>query len=143
VDRCVRFFGLFAAKAPDTEVGLAVLEELLKHAAGHLGAADKGARLRACQLLQQLLAGLPAGLLLDEAVLAELAGALQQRLQDKLPAVRAEAATALCRLIAASASDVSVCGTCSPTAARATAAVALWMQSSPCVRRAAAAAAAG
>lgn len=103
VDRCVRFFGLLAAKAPSaahaSEVVLAVLEELLRHLGGHLDAADKTARLRACQLLQQVLAGLPGGLLLDGGVLGELASGLAARLQDKQPAIRAEATRALCHLV--------------------------------------------
>jgi hypothetical protein len=89
---------------------LAVLEELLSHVRARLAAADKGVRLRAAQLLQQLLGGLPSELLLDAAVLSELAAALAERLQDKHIAVRAEATRAVCQLITdAAAADVSCC----------------------------------
>ena len=74
-------------------------EELLKHLASRLSALDKTVRYHACQLLQQLLSRLPPGLLLDEAVLDSLTEALQERLQDKLPGIRAEAVRALCHLM--------------------------------------------
>jgi len=100
VDRCIKLFGLFASKAPpDSEVASAVLEELLQHSAGHLSAADKTVRYHACQLLQQLLSRLPEGLLVDEAVLDTLTEAMLERLQDKLPGIRAEAVRALCQLM--------------------------------------------
>jgi condensin complex subunit 3 len=100
VERCVRFFGAFAAKTPaDNEAAAAVVEELLSHLAGHLSALDKAVRYRSAQLLQQLLSGVPASLLLEDSVAELLRDSLQERLHDKQPAVRAEACRALSHLV--------------------------------------------
>uniref|UniRef100_A0A383VSX8 Nuclear condensin complex subunit 3 C-terminal domain-containing protein n=1 Tax=Tetradesmus obliquus TaxID=3088 RepID=A0A383VSX8_TETOB len=100
VERCVRFFGAFAAKTPaDNEAAAAVVEELLSHLSRHLSALDKAVRYRSAQLLQQLLSGVPASLLLEDLVAELLRDSLQERLHDKLPAVRAEACRALSHLV--------------------------------------------
>eukprot|EP00882_Tetradesmus_deserticola_P023886 GHRQ01026053.1.p1 GENE.GHRQ01026053.1~~GHRQ01026053.1.p1 ORF type:complete len:149 (+),score=53.12 GHRQ01026053.1:646-1092(+) len=100
MERCVRFFGAFAAKTPaNDEAAAAVVEELLTHLAGHLSALDKTVRYRSAQLLQQLLAGVPASLLLEDSVAELLRESLQDRLQDKQPVVRAEACRALGHLV--------------------------------------------
>lgn len=106
VDRCIKFVGVFVRKAPpNSEVASAVAEELLTHLSGHLSAADKVVRFHACQVLQQVLSQLPEHLLLDEGVLDALTNALLERLQDKLPGIRAEAVRALCHLL----TDAEVC----------------------------------
>jgi hypothetical protein len=96
----MRFFGAFAAKTPaDNEAAAAVVEELLSHLAGHLSALDKAVRYRSAQLLQQLLAGVPASLLLEDSVAQLLRDSLQERLHDKQSAVRAEACKAASHLV--------------------------------------------
>lgn len=100
VERCVRFFGAFAAKMPaDNEAAAAVVEELLSHLSRHLSALEKAVRYRSAQLLQQLLSGVPASLLLEDWVAELLRDSLQERLHDKQPAVRAEACRALSHLV--------------------------------------------
>jgi hypothetical protein len=100
VERCMRFFGAFTAKTPaDNEAAAAVVEELLTHLAGHLSALDKAVRYRSAQLLLQLLAGVPASLLLEDSVAQLLRDSLQERLHDKQPAVRAEACRAVSHLV--------------------------------------------
>ncbi|WIA22943.1 hypothetical protein OEZ85_001312 [Tetradesmus obliquus] len=100
VERCVRFFGAFAAKMPaDNEAAAAVVEELLSHLSRHLSALEKAVRYRSAQLLQQLLSGVPASLLLENSVAELLRDSLQERLHDKQPAVRAEACRALSHLV--------------------------------------------
>ncbi|KAF6263324.1 nuclear condensing complex subunit [Scenedesmus sp. NREL 46B-D3] len=87
VERCMRFFGAFAAKTPaNDEAAAALVEELLSYLAGLLSALDKAVRYRSAQLLQQLLAGMPASLLLEDSVAELLRENLQERLQDKQPA---------------------------------------------------------
>lgn len=100
VERCMRFFGAFAAKTPaNDEAAAALVEELLSYLAGLLSALDKAVRYRNAQLLQQLLAGMPASLLLEDSVAELLRESLQERLQDKQPAVRAEACRAVSHLL--------------------------------------------
>lgn len=101
LERAVRFFGSFAARAPaDSEAAAALLEELLARLSGHLGALQRGVRLRSAQLISNLLGGLPAALLLEDSVADDLRTALTERLLDKAPAVRAEACRALGHLAA-------------------------------------------
>lgn len=77
----------------------AIVEELLQHLAAQLSVLDKVVRWRSCQLLQQLLSGLPSQFLLDVSVAGVLRGQLAERLQDKLVAVRAEAAKCVSYLV--------------------------------------------
>lgn len=62
------------------------------------GAADKAVRFRACQLVAAVLNGLSAEAGLADDLYVELSDAMTERLRDKTPAVRAEAARALARL---------------------------------------------
>eukprot|EP00775_Hariotina_reticulata_P011494 gene11494-11637_t len=106
VERSIGFFGVLASKAPaDSEAAAALVEELLQRLACHLSAADKMVRYRAAQLLQLMLASLPDSLLLEESVVDALRSSLTERLQDKLPAVRAEAVRAVCHLLEADEED--------------------------------------
>ncbi|KAI8474193.1 MAG: hypothetical protein J3K34DRAFT_518335 [Monoraphidium minutum] len=98
VERCVRFLGALSAAAPPGEAGEAFAEALMRKLASHLGAADRGVRVRAAQALAQVLHGLPAGAAIDEALAAALADGLRLRLRDKAGGVRLAAARALARL---------------------------------------------
>jgi hypothetical protein len=96
LERAMRYFSSFAARAPaNSEAAAALLEELLARLAGHLSALQRGVRFRAAQLIANILGGLPATLLLEDSVAATLRDALVERLMDKAPAVRAEACHAL------------------------------------------------
>lgn len=51
----MRFLGALAALAPDSEVGGALTESLMRKLASHLGAADRSVRFRAAQGLAYVL----------------------------------------------------------------------------------------
>ncbi len=69
-----------------------------QHLVVFLEAKDKGVRQRCCSLLSRALDALPDDAELDDADVTALVEGLLRRSADKVPAVRAEAATALDRL---------------------------------------------
>ena len=69
VERVVRFMGFLASQLPDErkEEALIFCEELLGWLLGLAPAKDKTVRARACQLLREIISGLPQDAGLDEA----------------------------------------------------------------------------
>lgn len=95
----MRFLGTLAAHMPPSdEACAAALEALVAHLADQLQALDKVVRFRACQALALVLGGLPETEGVSEELAEGLEEGLLERLQDKAPLVRAQAARALARL---------------------------------------------
>ena len=80
-------------RAPESEQ---LVETLVWEVLEFVSAVDKVVRTRACQLLTLILNQLPE---LDEQLSGSIQAALLARLKDKLPAVRAFAATSVVRLV--------------------------------------------
>jgi hypothetical protein len=101
VERLVRFVITLAnereAGAHGAEDDL-FLEELLWKLLPLSGAADKSVRFRICQLVASLLHGLDNDTELTDELYDELGAAMTERLRDRAPAVRMQAARALARL---------------------------------------------
>ena len=87
------FAGLGAAERDGSAESF--VEDLVWDVLGFVSAVDKTVRARACQLLTLILNQLPE---LDEELSSSIQAALLARLRDKLPAVRAYAATSVARL---------------------------------------------
>lgn len=99
VERCCRFMGTLARVLPaGDEPCAALLEALCAQLGLRLSAIDKVVRFRSCQLLANILQQLPPSASLSEGLLELLAEGLTGRLQDKVAAVRSQAARALGRL---------------------------------------------
>ncbi len=95
----MRFLGTLAAHVPPGDKACAAaLEVLVAHLADQLQALDKVVRFRACQALALVLGGLPETEGVSEELAEGLTDGLLERLQDKAPLVRAQAARALARL---------------------------------------------
>ncbi len=101
VERLVRFVITLAnereagAEGAEDDV---FLEELLWKLLPLAGAADKSVRFRICQLVASLLHGLDNDTELTDDLYDELGAAMTERLRDRAPAVRMQAARALARL---------------------------------------------
>lgn len=100
VERLVRFVASLATARDADNDGDddAFHEALLRLLVPLTDAADKAVRFRSCQLVAAILNGLSAEAGLADDLYVELSDAMTQRMRDKAPAVRAEAARALARL---------------------------------------------
>lgn len=104
VERVVAFVATFAAQRSEAAAGPAEGAErsfstlVLSYLLDQSGAASKAVRFRACQTLSAALAALPEETDIDADLWEPLQAALMRRASDKLPRVRAAAASALCRL---------------------------------------------
>lgn len=94
----MRFLGAVANHLPEDEALQLVLEALLEYLSSHVQAMDKLVRFRSCQAIYHVLTGLPPTAGISEDLADSLCSALIERLQDKVPQVRAQAAKALGRL---------------------------------------------
>lgn len=81
-------------KATSSNLSSLILRYLLEHT----NASSKAVRFRACQILATALRALPDDAALSDGLWDSLQKTLLQRAFDKIPRVRAAAATALCRL---------------------------------------------
>lgn len=95
--RLLSFFGTFAIEA-GTPDRLAFIECLLEPLVGLTYAKDATARWRFCQLLHALVGNLPAEAELSDDVLDGFQEAMEERLEDAKPTIRAVAVRALARL---------------------------------------------
>ena len=95
----MRFVASFlAGRDPNREAECdAFAEKLLRLLTNLVTARDKSVRIRCCQLVQVLFNGLTADEL-DEELLDSMEQTMMLRLEDKVPAVRAQAVKALPRL---------------------------------------------
>jgi hypothetical protein len=99
VERLVRFVVVLAnERDADEAEDDAFLEELLWALLPLSEAADKAVRFRVCQLTASLLHGLSNDTGLADELYAELVTAMTERLRDRAPAARMQAARALARL---------------------------------------------
>jgi condensin complex subunit 3 len=99
VERLVRFVVVLAnERDADEAEDDAFLEELLWALLPLAGAADRGVRFRVCQLIASLLHGLSNDTGLADELYVELVAAMTERLRDRAPAARMQAARALARL---------------------------------------------
>ena len=101
VERLVRFVVVLANERDADEAHEdddAFLEELLWALLPLSEAADKSVRFRVCQLIASLLHGLSNDTGLADELYAELVSAMTERLRDRAPAARMQAARALARL---------------------------------------------
>ena len=96
-ERALAFIAAFAGHgaAERDSAADSFVEDLVWDVLGFVSALDKTVRTRACQLLTLILTQLPE---LDEQLSSSIEEALLPRLRDKLPAVRAYAATSVARL---------------------------------------------
>ena len=99
MERLVRFVVVLAnERDADEAEDDAFLEELLWALLPLSEAADKAVRFRVCQLTASLLHGLSNDTGLADELYAELVTAMTERLRDRAPAARMQAARALARL---------------------------------------------
>ena len=101
VERLVRFVVVLANERDADEAHAeddAFLEELLWALLPLSEAADKSVRFRVCQLIASLLHGLSNDTGLADELYGELVTAMTERLRDRAPAARMQAARALARL---------------------------------------------
>ncbi|GBG25299.1 Condensin complex subunit 3 [Hondaea fermentalgiana] len=103
VERLVAFVGLCCSarsdNADNANIGNALLEKLLDHLLDALQAKDKSARMRAAQLVSNILGVIPRdGDFLQDATWDKLESRMLGRLDDKVANVRTQAVRALERL---------------------------------------------
>ncbi|KAG0609362.1 hypothetical protein M758_8G178700 [Ceratodon purpureus] len=110
VERVVRYVSAFAAYRDEehAEECNSFVEEFLKHLLVLVDAANKTVRSRACQLIAEVMTRLADDVELSDEMWEELIGSMQTRMQDKVPAVRVNAARALVRLISGDDNDSTV-----------------------------------
>lgn len=106
----MRFLATFlAGRDPDREADCDIFaEKLLRVLTSLVTAKDKSIRTRCCQLVQVLFNGLTADEL-DEELLDSMEQKMMLRLEDKVPAVRAQAVKALPRLCNPGDVRLSIC----------------------------------
>ncbi|KAH7655972.1 Condensin complex subunit 3 protein [Dioscorea alata] len=98
-ERTVRFVSAFAAhrNVRDPAVCDTFLEEFLRFLLVAAGASHRSARFRACQIISEIIMLLPDDAEVSDEVWDDVIESMKQRLEDKVPGIRAFAVRALSR----------------------------------------------